>query len=174
MTGVRTLLDTLTAHWALTFVAASLGLLGAAWTFQYGFGYVPCELCLTQRYPYMLIAALGAVAYFTRRHPNLGARRAARGFIILITLLFFLDAVIALYHVGVEQAWWQGPTACTVPFSGAMTYEEMREAILTAAPVRCDVPAWTLFGISMAGYNGLAALALAAFGLYAFRRTSRS
>ncbi|HXV73608.1 MAG TPA: disulfide bond formation protein B, partial [Sphingomonadales bacterium] len=92
MNQVRTLLDRLTSHWALVYIVAPLAILSAAWTFQYGFGYPPCELCFYQRYPYMVVAALGVVAYFTRRHPGLGTRRAARGFLVLITFLMFLDA----------------------------------------------------------------------------------
>jgi len=171
MNPLRVLLDRLASHWAIVYVAAPLAILSAAWAFQYGFGYPPCELCLYQRYPYMAVAALGAIAFFTKKHPSLGTHRTARGFLVLIAFLMLLDAGIALDHVGVEQAWWQGPGVCTPSFDGAMTYEELRDAILSAPPVRCDVPAWTLFGISMAGYNFLLALALAAFGIYAFKRT---
>ena len=171
MKEIRAHLDRLAFNWAIVFVAAPLAILSAAWTFQYGFGYPPCELCLYQRYPYLLAAALSAIAVFTRKRPSLGRPGIARALLVLIVSLMLLDAGIALYHVGVEQSWWQGPTACTPSFSGAATYEELRAAILNAAPVRCDVPAWTLFGISMAGYNFLLALALAVFGIYAWRRT---
>jgi disulfide bond formation protein DsbB len=48
-----------------------------------------------------------------------------------------------------------------------MTIEELRRQLEATPVVRCDEPAWTLFGISMAGYNVLISLALAAFSLTA-------
>ena len=83
----------------------------------------------------------------------------------LLTLAFVATAAIAVFHVGVEQKWWEGTAACTGPSFVGMTPEEMEKAINEAPIVRCDVPAWTMFGISMAGYNILYALALAAFTL---------
>jgi disulfide bond formation protein DsbB len=39
-----------------------------------------------------------------------------------------------------------------------MTLEQMKQQILGTAPVLCDRPAWTLFGVSLAGWNLLASL----------------
>ena len=81
-------------------------------------------------------------------------------------------AAIAAFHVGVEQKWWEGLPSC----SGAvdmtkLSPEEMRKMILSGPPARCDQVAWSLFGISMAGYNFLISLAVAAFAFWAaFRR----
>jgi disulfide bond formation protein DsbB len=80
-------------------------------------------------------------------------------------------AGIALFHVGVEQKWWEGTSACVGQFAPGMSAEELQQAIQDAPIVRCDVPAWEMFGISMAGYNLLYALALAAF---TFRGALRS
>jgi disulfide bond formation protein DsbB len=66
--------------------------------------------------------------------------------------------VFAFYHVGVEQHWFAGPSACTAASGGATTLEQMKQQILGTAPVLCDRPAWTLFGVSLAGWNLLAAL----------------
>jgi disulfide bond formation protein DsbB len=79
-------------------------------------------------------------------------------------LAFLTGAGIAAYHVGVEQHWWVGSTACTGVVAGtATTAEELRRLLEAAPVVRCDDIAWSMFGISMAGYNVLASLALAAF-----------
>jgi len=81
----------------------------------------------------------------------------------LLALAFLATAAIALFHVGVEYKWWQGFTSCTGGITSGMTPEELQKAIQDAPIVRCDEPAWTMFGISMAGYNILYALALSAF-----------
>jgi disulfide bond formation protein DsbB len=53
-----------------------------------------------------------------------------------------------------------------------MTLEEMKRQILGTAPVMCDRPAWTLLGVSMAGFNLLASLIMAAicFAFFAYAR----
>jgi disulfide bond formation protein DsbB len=49
----------------------------------------------------------------------------------------------------------------------------MRKMLLAQPVVRCDEVAWSLFGISMAGYNALISLGLAVFGLAALRHDLR-
>jgi disulfide bond formation protein DsbB len=74
--------------------------------------------------------------------------------------VFAVSVVMAFYHVGVEQHWLAGPTACTASEGGAMTLEQMKQQILGTAPVLCDRPAWTLVGVSLAGWNLLASLVM--------------
>lgn len=140
---------------------AAAATLGAAYIFQYGFGYQPCPLCLYQRLPWWValgVACLGLS--MARRRPGL-----LPVFTILAGITILVGAGIAGYHSGVEYGWWEGPTGCssTTDMSN-LSLEEMKKAILATPVVRCDEPAWTLFGISMAGYNFLLSLAV---GLYA-------
>jgi disulfide bond formation protein DsbB len=94
-----------------------------------------------------------------------------RGLVGLCGLLFLIGAGIAAFHVGVEQHWWAGTAECGGQASGARTVEQLQAMIEAAPVVRCDVVAWSLFGISMAGYNVMLSLALAAFAFVsAFRR----
>jgi disulfide bond formation protein DsbB len=115
-------------------------------------------LCYWQRYGYWTAIALGVVAIL---QPARTARRTVA--LWLLTLAFLATAAIAIFHVGVEQKWWQGLATCTGQIAPGMSAEELENAIMNAPIVRCDEPAWTMFGISMAGYNILYALALAAF-----------
>jgi len=143
-------------------LALSLLAVGGALFSQYVGGLQPCELCLLQRWPYYAaipLAALGVAA---------GGGRAARIVLALCAVLFVIDAGLAFYHVGVEQRWFQGPTACTGATGAAKTIEELRAQIMAAQPVRCDEPQWTLFGISMAGWNVAATLFLAGISLRGF------
>ena len=63
-------------------------------------------------------------------------------------------AGIAVFHVGVEQHWWQGITECSAPMVSGTSAEIMGQ-IMAQPLVRCDAIAWSLFGISMAGWNAL-------------------
>ncbi len=153
-------------HLAVAIAAASAVILSAAYISQYGFGLKPCILCLYQRGPYALNIVLGGFAFLaTFRYPRL-----ALALLYLSVLSFFADAVIAGFHVGVEQDWWKGLPSCggdIVPQN--VTIEQLRESLTHQQIVRCDKPAWVLFGISMAGYNFAIALA-SAFGVIYFLR----
>lgn len=120
-----------------------LVLLGGAYVSQYGFGLYPCEMCWWQRYPHFLALVLAALAFIAR---------PARIFVALAGLAILVSSLIGLFHAGVEYQWWEGFTACTSQTSAGI---DPLEAILAAPMVRCDAVQWSLFGISLAGWNFL-------------------
>jgi len=81
----------------------------------------------------------------------------------IAALAFLIGAGLAFYHVGVEQHWLAGPTACTGGTSGADTVEALKAQLLGRQPVNCDEPAWRLFGVSLAGWNLLASAVITIF-----------
>ena len=144
-------------------VAACLGALGAALASQYWGGLYPCVLCIYQRYAYGAAMALAALAFLLAENP-LGRRLALIG----SGLGFLTGSGIAVFHVGVEQKWWQGTAECHAPaLPENATVEQLREILLNQPFAPCDRVPWELFGISMAGYNVLAMAALAALALWA-------
>jgi disulfide bond formation protein DsbB len=147
----------------LVILAASIAIVGGALLFQYVGGLQPCELCLYQRWPYYAMIVLSAPALATGR-PTLSAAVTA-----IAALAFLAGAGLAFYHVGVEQHWFAGPGACTGAAVGSGSIEDFRKQLMAQQPVRCDEPQWTLFGVSLAGWNLLASLMLVAFCLWALR-----
>ena len=139
---------------ALLWVAAALSasFLAFALVSQYGFGLFPCELCIKQRVPYALIMLVAGLAALLR----VGEKKA-RWLVGLCVVLFLADAGIAFYHAAVEMHWIQGPSSCTSS-TAPQTLEEMRKAIMEAELVSCDQPMAHVMGLSMAAWNGLAAL----------------
>lgn len=127
--------------------------LGGAWLSQYGFGLKPCDLCLLQRYPYIALVVLGLGGeLLTRRRPRL-----MPPLLWIAAALFLTDTSIAAYHVGVEQGWVAGPSAC----SGATTatsLDALRAQLMGAALVSCKESTFQFLGLSMAGWNLLYAL----------------
>jgi disulfide bond formation protein DsbB len=146
---------------------ASAIVLGAALLSQYWGGLAPCELCLLQRWPWAAAIAVSLVALIA------GSRLALPWVALALASVFALGVVVAFYHVGVEQHWFAGPTACTGSGGGAMTVEDMKRLIIGTAPVLCDRVQWSLFGVSLAGWNLLASLGMAAICAEVFRRTRR-
>src|SRR3954468_15592182 len=136
-------------------LAASAVVLGAALYSQYFGGLAPCELCLLQRWPWAVVITISIVALFV------GHRRSLPWVALVLGLVFLASIGFAFYHLGVEQHWFAGPSACTPSPAAPTTLEEMRQRILSAQVVRCDAVQWSFYGVSLAGWNLLASLAMA-------------
>ncbi len=145
--------------------AVSAAVLLTAYMFEHVGGLVPCELCWYQRYAYFaaLAVALAALVFY-RRGGVTPPLLASAG------LVFLVGSGIAGYQVGVELSWFE--SSCATPITGN-TIEELRASLLAAPVVRCDEVAWSMWGISMAGWNGLLSLALGVAAMYAAFMTER-
>lgn len=144
-------------------ILAALGsalMLAAAFGFQYIGDLPPCKMCIWQRWPHGAAAAIGLI----------GALIYHRGIAILGALAALTTAAIGLYHAGVEQDWWEGPSTCTAQPLGEMSAAQALAKILEAPVVRCDEIPWELFGLSMAGWNAVVSLGLTFIWLLAARR----
>jgi disulfide bond formation protein DsbB len=151
-----------TAVVAVTLIAAAT-LIGA-WIFQYGFGIVPCELCLEQRYAYYFVIPAGALLAIAASR-GLATRWVALGLVVL-ALATLANAGLATYHAGVEWGWWKGPTACTGPIVDLGKAGNLLEQLNKVKVVRCDEVQWHFLGLSLAGYNVLISLLMTAMALW--------
>jgi len=119
-------------------------LLATVWAMQIFGNYYPCDMCHWQRWPHYGALVVAALAILLRSSP------ASRPLTVFAGLLIITSGLIGAFHAGVEYHWWQGPTHCS---STVARGPDLLKAILAAPLVRCDTAAWTLFGISLAGYN---------------------
>jgi disulfide bond formation protein DsbB len=127
-------------------LAVPAALLAAAYGSQY-FGHLfPCEMCWWQRDYHFTALAAAVLAYAMRSLPDRG-----RSLVWLAALAILVSGAIGFYHAGVEMKVFPGMTTCTATAHG--TAEEMLRQIMDAPIVRCDDVQWSLFGISMAGWN---------------------
>ena len=137
-------------------VLVPAALLGGAYVAQYGFGLYPCEMCWWQRYPHFAALGFGLAAY---------VMKPSQVWAALAGLAIITSGLIGGFHAGVEYGWWEGITGCaTLPTN----IDVMNPA---AAPlIRCDVAPWSLWGISLAGFNflisGLGGAAIVALAAY--------
>ena len=138
------------ADQALLVGSLAFATIAGAWIFQ-GLGYPPCDLCYEQRYAFYvgvpLAAATFALAKGSAPRPVLIALMAA------LTLVFGANAILAIYHSGVEAKLWQGPTACTAKMSGPASAGDLLKALETIKVVRCDEVNLRVFGLSLANWN---------------------
>jgi disulfide bond formation protein DsbB len=149
-------------------VIGSTLLLGGALAFQYVGGLQPCHICLWERWPHRVAIAIGVLALAL---PVVGGRRVLA---ILGALSMAVSAGLGLYHVGVEQHWWEGPTSCTGSDIAGLKTDDLLNQIMNAPVVHCDQIAWEMWGISMAGWNMIFSLLLVAVWVKAAMRRPRS
>ena len=158
--GVMTQVDRRTRPLVLAYAALGLivATIAAALIFQAA-GIAPCELCLKERWPYYAGMALGAVTV------GAAARRSSAltvGCFAALALLFFGSAGFGAYHAGIEWGWWAGPTDCTGPLTRAGSMGDFLHQLQTVHVVRCDVVAIRILGLSMADWNAVLSLVVAA------------
>jgi disulfide bond formation protein DsbB len=141
--------------------AGGLATILGAYFFQYVLGYQPCPLCLEQRIPYYVAIPLAFVlglAALRKATP----RQLVLGGLAVLTLLMLVSAALGAYHAGVEWKLWAGPADCTGSGAQLGSTADMLRRMNSEIVVQCDVAAWRFLGISLAGYNVLISLALAA------------
>ena len=130
-------------------------LMAGALISQYWGGLHPCEMCHWQRWPHDAAIVLALFAFGVK------ARNTQRLLVALAALGIFISGAIGVFHAGVEYGWWEGLTSCTAPV-GAGGGDVMAD-IMNAPLIRCDQPQWTLFGLSLAGYNAIISIGAALF-----------
>ncbi|MCZ4351578.1 disulfide bond formation protein B [Roseovarius aestuarii] len=141
----------------------SAALLLGAFAFQYIGGLAPCKMCLWQRWPHAAAILIGLIALAVR-----GAALPVLGALAALT-----TAAIGGFHTGVERGWWAGPTSCSGGGAG-LSGQSGSDLLSLEAPVKvvmCDEVAWQMLGLSMASWNMVLALVLAAVWIMAARRS---
>lgn len=129
-------------------LAVALATIAGAWAFEWA-GYLPCELCLQQRWAYYAAIALAALLL-------LSPPGVMRYGLWLLCLLWLGSMVFGIYHAGVEWKWWPGPATCggAGSFGGGLPD-------LSKPVIMCDQAALRILGLSLAGWNAVISLGLA-------------
>jgi disulfide bond formation protein DsbB len=143
-------------HILISVALLAAATIAIAWASEIFGGLAPCALCLQQRLPYYVAVPILWIMVMV------GQRGAAYPWLIaLVGGVFLISAGLAGYHAGVEYGWWAGPDTCGGGGGLPSSTAALAEALKSAKVVRCDEAAFSLFGISMAGYNFLMSLLLA-------------
>jgi disulfide bond formation protein DsbB len=157
---------------ALAIAAIAAATLMGAWFFQLVLDIRPCPLCLEQRYAYYLAVPLGALVALA------AARDAPRAVIhaglAVLALAALYNAGLGAYHAGVEWGFWPGPTECTGPVLDLGKAGSLFDNLDKVKVIRCDEVQWRFLGISLAGYNVLISLLMAALAAWGIARSKRA
>ena len=133
-----------------------LALLGGALGSQYLGGLHPCEMCYWQRWPHGAAILLAGLAFTAP-----ASSERSRGLTLLAAAAIAISGAIGVYHAGVEAKIFEGITTCSA-IGGGLSNDDLLKQITRAPLVRCDQIQWSLFGVSMAGWNAILSLSGAA------------
>jgi disulfide bond formation protein DsbB len=155
---------------ALAIAALAAATLAGAWFFQLVLDIRPCPLCLEQRYAYYLAIPLAMLVALA------AARDAPRWLLVtglaLLAVAALYNTGLGFYHAGVEWGFWPGPTDCSGPLPDLGKAGSLLDNLDKVKVVRCDEVQWRFLGLSLAGYNVLISLLMAALAAWGIVKAS--
>ncbi len=151
---------------ALAVLAITLATIAGAWAFQLIGGYIPCPLCLQQRWPYYAVIPLALLVFmFSRTEGAIGTVRLG---LLICGVIMLVSAGLGGHHSGVEWGWWEGPTACS---GGAgLSKDSVLPDLTNMTVVSCTEVQWRFMGLSFAGWNFVISLITAIIAFRGVRR----
>jgi disulfide bond formation protein DsbB len=159
----------LAASGAVTLIATAA--IAGAWFFQLVLEVLPCPLCLEQRYAYYLAIPLGALTALAAR--SRAPRLLLMAGLACLALATLANAGFGVYHAGVEWGFWKGPSDCTGPVVNLGNAKDLLSRLDTVKVIRCDEVQWRFLGLSLAGYNVLISLLMAAIAAWGLVNTAK-
>lgn len=131
----------------------------SALAFEHLGGYPPCPLCLQERWAYYAGIPVLFIALVLL---STGRTTPAALLFALVALGFLVNAGVGTYHAGAEWKFWPGPDTCSGAQSLSTGAGGLFKDLATTRVIRCDEAPWHFLGLSFAGWNAVASLALAA------------
>ena len=117
----------------------------AAYFIQYALGHQPCNLCLIERVPYIFSIIIISICLFTQKFEKIT--------LIILSLIFFVAALLSFYHFGIEQGFIKESLVCDL---NRPNNELSKEALLNQLkelPKSCKDVTFKIFGLSLATFN---------------------
>ena len=126
----------------------------AAYFIQYVLGHDPCNLCLIERIPYIFSIIIISICLFTQKFE--------RATLVILSLTFFILALLSFYHFGIEQGFIKESLVCDLNGSNNELSKEALLNQLKEMPVSCKDVTFKIFGLSLATFNIFISLILSA------------
>ena len=124
----------------------------SAFVIEYKLGHQPCKLCIYERIPYFLSILLIIKMFFNKQYEKIT--------LLLLSLIFVGSAVLAFYHFGIEQGFFNESFVCkTENISKTLSKEELLEQ-LKQNTISCKDVSFKILGLSLAAINTIFSLIL--------------
>jgi disulfide bond formation protein DsbB len=142
--------------------------IAGAWFTELYLGYVPCKLCLIQRWPFYFAVPLAALAIIISGPMKM--RTAARPAFAMLAAIFMMSTALGVHHSGVEYGWWTGPTDCAGKLeAGPANVNDLMAAMNKTKIVSCTEASLKILGFSLAGWNAIISFLLATLSIRGWR-----
>ena len=149
-------MKTIKNNWSLIIFLISFLAIGSALTAEYVFGILPCKMCLYQRYTYYFIIMISLLFFFLKNFSNFLQ-------FLLTECALFYGIFYAMWHVGIEQKIFSGPSECTNFLKNQNSLTDLKNQILNQTIISCDEISWSILGLSAATINAFVLLLLIIF-----------
>ncbi len=124
----------------------------SAFVIEYKLGHQPCKLCIYERIPYFLSILLIIKMFFSKQYEKIT--------LLLLSLIFVGSAILAFYHFGIEQGFFNETLVCkTESVSETLSKEELLEQ-LKKNPISCKDVSFRILGLSLAAINTIFSLVI--------------
>ena len=131
-----------------------------AYFIEYTLGHEPCNLCLLERIPYILIIILVI--------PTLILKKFEKTIFVLLSLIFFSATILSFYHFGIEQGFVEESAICNLEQENSnLTKEDLLKELNTNI-ISCKDVSFRVFGLSLATINTFISLILSIITLKIF------
>jgi len=135
-------------------------ILFSAFIIEYKLGHQPCKLCVYERIPYFLSILLILKIFFIKSYEKIT--------LLLLSVIFAISSVLAFYHFGIEQGFFNESAVCAVNnLSETQSKEELLEQ-LKKNTLSCKDVNFRIFGFSLAAINTVFSICLSAIFIKLF------
>jgi disulfide bond formation protein DsbB len=109
-------------------------------------GYEACNLCLTGRIPYFFVVAFSLIFFFFKNLKKI--------ILIFISVSFISGVLIAFYHVGIEQGFFDESLVCQIKgLKQDVSTSELLKKLESTKVKSCKDISLKIFGLSLATIN---------------------
>ena len=117
-------------------------------------GHQPCNLCLIERVPYILVIIIITLNFIFKKYEKIC--------LILLSLIFISASLISFYHFGIEQEFIKESIVCDLGAqSNSLTTEDLLKE-LKEKTISCKDVTFKIMGLSLATINTIMSLILSA------------
>jgi len=128
------------------FFSISILILLSAYFIEYVLGYEACNLCLIGRIPYFFVIIFSLLFFFFKKLKKI--------LLILIFVSFIFGILIAFYHFGVEQGFFDESLVCQIKGLGqSVSAAELLQELENNKFISCKDVNLKIFGLSLTVIN---------------------
>ena len=134
----------------------------SAFIIEYGLGHEPCKLCIYQRYPYFISILLLTSIFVLKKNVKIH--------LIVLSIVSLLGAIVAFYHFGIEQGFFDESVVCeTKKLNQILSKEDLLKQ-LKQNTISCKKVTFRLLGLSLASINTIFSLVLSYIFFLIFKK----